>query len=335
MQKKNITNQSRRRFVSIGSALALSVAVLSGISASWSDAAWADNSTNAKEFRVGWQKGSNLAILKARGNLDQRLQEAGVNVRWVEFTAGPQMLEGLNVGSIDFACVGETPPVFAQAARADLVYVANEPPAAKAEKLLVPKGSSIHSVVELKGKRIALNRGSNVHYFLVRLLEQAGLKYSDVQVVFLPPAEARAAFENGAIDAWVIWDPFATAAVGQIDAQIVQDAEGVAYNYNFYLSTAPYAKNYPEVLKWAVEEIKISDDWVVKNFDQAAQILAPQISLSTEITETALRNYGYGVQFPIADEVLKNQQAIADSFAKLKLIPRELDVSSVIWKPEL
>lgn len=324
----------RRRFLRRSLSLALSTAFSGTAVALWSPLAAAQSQTSAaREFRVGWQKGSNLAILKARGNLDARLKAAGVETRWIEFTAGPQMLEGLNVGSIDFACVGETPPVFAQAARADLVYVANEPPAPKAEKVLVPKDSPIRSIKDLKGKRVALNRGSNVHYLIVKLLERDGLKYSDVQIVLLPPAEARAAFENGSIDAWVIWDPFAAAAVGQIDARILVDGEGVVHNYNFYLSTRPFATSHPEVLLWAIEEIKVTGDWVLKNVDQAADILAPQIGLSREITEIALRNYAYGVQVPLKAEVIRNQQAIADTFTELKLIPGKLDISSVIWKP--
>ncbi|TSH94516.1 sulfonate ABC transporter substrate-binding protein [Verticiella sediminum] len=308
-------------------------AMMLAVSAAWMGLAPPALAQGAQRtLRVGWQKGSNLAILKARGNLDERLRSEGVNVRWVEFTAGPQMLEALNVGGIDFACVGETPPVFAQAAGADLVYVANEPPAPLAEKVLVPKDSPIRSVAELKGKRVALNRGSNVHYLLVKLLEREGLGYGDVTVALLPPAEARAAFENGSIDAWVIWDPFAQAAVGQIGARVLADGDGVVKNYNFYLSTRPYAQQHADVLRWALEEVRKTGDWTTQNFDAAAQILAPQIGLSPEITRAALENYAYGVT-PIAEEVVANQQAIADTFADLKLIPRRLDVSTVIWTP--
>lgn len=295
--------------------------------------AQAQKQTQAREFRVGWQKGSNLAILKARGNLDKRLVAAGVKVTWIEFSAGPQMLEGLNVGSIDFACVGETPPVFAQAAGAALVYVASEPPAPDAEKILVPKSSPIKSVADLKGKRVVLNKGSNVHYLLLRALEQAGLSYSDVKVLYLPPPDARVAFESGDVDAWVIWDPFAQAAIGQIGARELLGGRGVAENYNFYLSTTDYVRNYPEVLKWALEEIKVTGDWVQSHFDEAAEILAPQIGLSREITRDALRHYGYGVTYPLPDKVVANQQAIADAFHGLRLIPKKLDVQSVVWKP--
>jgi sulfonate transport system substrate-binding protein len=320
--------RGRRLFIRLAVTVA---ALLPGAPLVW---AQEGGQTSAKEFRVGWQKGSNLAILKARGNLDTRLAQAGVKVTWIEFTAGPQMLEGLNVGSIDFACVGETPPVFAQAANAELVYVANEPPAPEAEKILVPKNSPINSVAQLKGKRVVLNKGSNVHYQLLRALEKEKLAYSDVNVVFLPPPDARVAFEGGDVDAWVIWDPFAQAAISQVGAKVLASgtASGVK-NYNFYLSTAKYAKSHPEVLKWAVEEIRVTGDWVVAHWDDAAAILAPQIGLSKEITKEALQHYGYGVTQSIDDEVIANQQAIADAFYGLKLIPKKLDVKSVVWKP--
>ncbi|MDR1063499.1 MAG: sulfonate ABC transporter substrate-binding protein [Azoarcus sp.] len=320
----------RRSFIGMA-AIAVSLAGSIGLGAL---SALAHAQTQAKEFRVGWQKGSNLAILKARGNLDKRLGAAGVKVTWIEFTAGPQMLEGLNVGSIDFACVGETPPVFAQAAGAALVYVANEPPAPDAEKILVPKTSLIESVAALKGKRVVLNKGSNVHYLLLRGLERAGLSYADVKVVYLPPPDARVAFESGDVDAWVIWDPFAQAAIGQIGARELLGGKGASVeNYNFYLSTSSFSKNSPEVLKWALEEIRVTGDWVRSHFDEAAEILAPQIGLSKEITGDALRHYGYGVTYPLADKVIANQQAIADAFHALKLIPKKLDVQSVVWKP--
>lgn len=288
--------------------------------------------TKATTFRVGWQKGSNIALLRARGNLDARLKKENVAVRWIEFTAGPQMLEGLNVGSIDFACVGETPPIFAQAAGADLVYVASEPPAPKAEKILVQKDSPIKSFKELKGKRVALNRGSNVHYLLLKVLEREGLAYSDIEVKYLPPADARAAFESGSIDAWVIWDPFAQAAIDQIGARILVAGHDDVHNYNFYLSTASYARSHPEVIKWAIEEVDVTDKWTVANFDEAAKILSPQIGLSVETTRAALNNYAYGVAY-ITDEVEQNQQNIADAFTAQKLIPRALEIKNVIWRP--
>ena len=157
-----------------------------------------------RELRIGIQKYGSLVLLKERGLLEQRLGPKGWKITWTEFPGGPQLLEALNVGAIDLGTTGEAPPIFAQAAGAPLLYVGYEPPAPAGEAILVPSGSPIADVADLKGKNVALNKGSNVHYLLVKALEKAGLKYEDVQTVFLNPSDARAAFERGSVDAWVI-----------------------------------------------------------------------------------------------------------------------------------
>ncbi|KWR75623.1 MULTISPECIES: sulfonate ABC transporter substrate-binding protein [Pseudomonas] len=283
-------------------------------------------------LRIGYQKYGTLVLLKARGTLEKRLAEQGIKVQWTEFPGGPQLLEGLNVGSIDFGVTGETPPVFAQAAGADLVYVANEPPAPTSEAILLPKDSPIKSVAELKGRKVALNKGSNVHYLLVRALEENGLKYSDIQPVYLPPADARAAFERGAVDAWVIWDPYQAAAEKQLHARTLVDARGLADNHQFYLATRTYAKEHPQVLTTLVEEVRSVGEWSQKNPEQVTEQVAPLLGLPADITLTAVKRQGYGAQF-ITPEVVAKQQKIADAFTQLKLIPKALSIKDVVWTP--
>ena len=286
----------------------------------------------AETLRIGYQKYGTLVLLKAKGTLEKRLAEQGVEVKWTEFPGGPQLLEGLNVGSVDFGVTGETPPVFAQAAGADLLYVAHEPPAPSGEAILVPKGSPIKSVAELKGKKVVLNKGSNVHYLLVRALEDAGLKYSDITPVYLPPADARAAFERGSVDAWVIWDPFQSAAEKQLQARSLRDGTGLVDNHQFYLATRSYAEQHPQVIGTLVEEIRGVGEWVKGNLDEATRQVAPLIGLSPEITRQAVERQGYGAQF-ITPEVVEAQQKIADTFTELKLIPKQLTIKDVIWNP--
>ncbi|MBG0842585.1 sulfonate ABC transporter substrate-binding protein [Ectopseudomonas toyotomiensis] len=286
----------------------------------------------AETLRIGYQKYGTLVLLKAKGTLEKRLAEQGVEVKWTEFPGGPQLLEGLNVGSVDFGVTGETPPVFAQAAGADLLYVAHEPPAPSGEAILVPKDSPIKSVAELKGKKVVLNKGSNVHYLLVRALEDAGLKYSDITPVYLPPADARAAFERGSVDAWVIWDPFQSAAEKQLQARTLRDGTGLVDNHQFYLATRTYAEQHPQVIGALVEEIRGVGEWVKGNLDEATSQVAPLIGLSPEITRQAVERQGYGAQF-ISPEVVAAQQKIADTFTELKLIPKQLTIKDVIWTP--
>jgi sulfonate transport system substrate-binding protein len=284
----------------------------------------------AETLRIGYQKYGTLVLLKAKGSLEKRLAEQGIEVQWTEFPGGPQLLEGLNVGSIDFGTTGEAPPIFAQAAGADLLYVAHEPPAPTSEAILVPKDSSLKSVSELKGKKIALNKGSNVHYLLVRALEDAGLKYSDIQPVYLPPADARAAFERGSVDAWVIWDPFQAAAEHQLQARTLRNGEGLVANHQFYLAARPYAEKHPEVVSVLVEEIRGIGEWTRANSAEATAQVAPLLGLSPEITRTAVERQAYGAQF-ISPDVVEAQQQIADTFSDLKLIPKRLSIKDVIW----
>ena len=187
-------------------------------------------------LNIGFQKYGILPIVKERGTLETALKAQNVQVKWVEFPAGPQLLEGLNVGSVVFGEAGEAPPIFAQAANSNLVYIANQPAAPKAEALIVQKDSKIQSIQDLKGKRIALNKGSNVHYLLLKVLEANNLKLSDIEAVYLPPSDARAAFDRGAVDAWVIWDPFFAAAEHQISARVIATGENLVSNHQFYLA---------------------------------------------------------------------------------------------------
>ena len=286
----------------------------------------------ADALRIGYQKYGTLVLLKARGTLEKRLAEQGVDVQWTEFPGGPQLLEGLNVGSIDFGVTGETPPVFAQAAGADLLYVAYEPPAPTSEAILVPKDSPIKSVKDLKGKKVVLNKGSNVHYLSVRALEDAGLKYSDIQTIFLPPADARAAFERGSADAWVIWDPYQAAAEQQLQARTLRDASGIADNHQFYLATKPYAEQHPKVIEALIEEVRDVGEWAKANPEEVTRQVAPILGLPVDITRTAVQRQGYGAQF-LTPDVVSAQQKIADSFYQLKLIPKPLVVKDVIWTP--
>jgi sulfonate transport system substrate-binding protein len=288
---------------------------------------------DSKLLRIGYQKYGTLIILKARGSLEKRLAPLGLEVKWTEFPAGPQLLEGLNVGSIDFGTTGEAPPIFAQAAGANLVYVGNEPPAPRGEAIIVAKNSPLKSVAALKGKKVALNKGSNVHYLLVKALEKAGLQYKDIETVFLPPSDARAAFERGAVDAWVIWDPFLAAAEKQLDARVLADGTGLVANHQFYLASRNYAETRPEVVSLLLEELAKIDEWGKSNPKEVAAFLAPLIGIEIPVIEIAAQRFSYGVA-PISDAVVTEQQKIADTFSQLKLIPKPLSIKEAVWTPK-
>jgi sulfonate transport system substrate-binding protein len=305
-------------------ALALTVAAILAMSL--------PSAAQEKTLRIGYQKYGTLILQKSRGTLEEKLKPLGFKVMWTEFPAGPQLLEALNVGAIDFGHAGEAPPIFAQAAGAPLVYVAHEPPAPLGEAILVPKDSPIKSVADLKGKKIALNKGSNVHYLLVKALEKAGVAYSDVQPQFLTPADARAAFERGSVDAWVIWDPFQAAAEAATGARTLADGTGLVSNYQFYFGARKLVSEHPKILEALLADINDVDIWAKGNIRGVAKQLSPAVGIPAEVLEVALGRQSYGVK-PLDDQVVADQQKVADTFHKLGLIPKAINVSEAVWRP--
>lgn len=286
-----------------------------------------------EQINIGYQKANIFALLKYRGMLEETLKKEGIAVRWVEFPAGPQMLEGLNVGSIDLAATGDAPPAFAQAAKADLVYLGHSPANPKTEAIVVPAASAIHSVKDLKGKRVALNKGSDVNYLLIAALEEAGLTYKDITPVYLPPADARAAFQKGAVDAWVIWDPYLAEVEASTGARQVRNAEGLVPHYTFYLASRKFADGEPETAKKVLDELGTLSNWANEHQDEAAAILAHSTGLNKSVWRTTLTRLPYGAE-RMSDSVFAQQQTLADAFTRVKLLPVKVDVRSATWSAD-
>ena len=291
-----------------------------------------ENRQTERTVRVGYQKYGTLVLLKGRGTLEPRLKALGYRVQWSEFPSGPPLMEALNAGAVDFGSAGETPPIFAQAASDALIYVAHEPAAPRGEAILVPKAGPIQSVADLRGKKVAFNKGSNVHYLLVRAIEAAGLSLADITPLYLAPADARAAFERGAVDAWVIWDPYFAAAEAGGNARVLADGTGLVPNHQFYLSSKSFAAGNGAVVDAIVEAIAELDAWAKANTDAVAKELAPSVGIPAPILSVALQRQTYGIR-PLDEAVTREQQRIADTFHGLKLVPKPVDIAGAVRKP--
>ncbi len=281
-------------------------------------------------IRIGYQKYGALVLLKARGTLETALRPLGTTVTWSEFPSGPPLLEALNAGAIDFGTAGEAPPIFAQGASPELRYVATEPPAPRGEAILVPKDSPARSVADLRGKTIALNKGSNVHFLLVRALEQAGLPYDAVKLAFLAPADANAAFVRGAVDAWAIWDPYLAAAERATGARVLADGQGIAPNREFYLSRRAFTEASPEIVSAVIAAIGSIDAWAAGHADTVAAELAPAIGVPAPVLQVALERQSYGAA-PLDATAIADQQKVADAFHGLGLLPKPIRVADAVW----
>jgi sulfonate transport system substrate-binding protein len=317
-------DQTMRWFKKIVAVAVLSMATaLAGVGASYGQ---------DKTVRIGYQKYGKLVLLKSRGTLEEKLKPLGYKVVWTEFPSGPPLLEALNVGAIDFGVAGETPPIFAQAAGAPLVYLAYDPPAPQGEAILIPKDSPLKSVADLKGKKVVLNKGSNVHYLLVKALEKAGVKYTDIQPVYLAPSDARAAFSSGSVDAWVIWDPYEAAAEASTGARVLADGSGVVANYQFYFTSKSFLAHDAKAVDVVLEALNEADDWAKNNIEAVAAQLSPSVGLPASVLAVSLKREAYGI-LPISDAVIASQQRIADTFFGLGLLPKAITVSDLQRKP--
>jgi len=304
------------------------LSVLAVTAAAWSVGARAQA---AQELRIGFQKGSfNLVQLKSLALLEARLP--GTRVSWVEFPAGPQLLEALAVGSVDFGGVGDSPPVFAQAAGKDLYYVGAEPAKPDSSAILVKPDAPLKSLADLKGRRVALQKGSSSHFLTVQALKKGGLSWSDVQAVYLPPADARAAFERGAVDAWAIWDPYYAAAEVAGGVRVLATSRGLTNNNTFYLASRALTLREP-VLRTLFAVLTEADAHVQAHRKEAAQRYAEFAGLGLATVHRVLERRPPSPVGPLTAALVAEQQQVADAFAQLQLIPKPIRVADIVWRP--
>lgn len=283
-----------------------------------------------RELRIGYQRFGNLGVLKARQLLEQSFADLGVNVLWSEYPAGPQLLQALGNDEIDFGTTGEAPPIFAQAKDNALLYVAWEPPAPRSVAMVVPHDSDIRSPEQLKGKRIALNKGSNVHWLLVQILEEAGLGLDDVKVVYAPPKYPLTASDYLAADAWMMWDPVLSAAERSGTLRVLATGEGRVNNHQFYITRRQYAQHNEEVITGIVAALVKTGKFIDRNRHEAAQLLASELGLDTGSLACALARRSHQTR-EMDMQAVRAQQTIADRFYALGLLNRPVVVREALW----
>lgn len=284
-----------------------------------------------KTLNIGYQKAAlKFIVAKQNKTFEQAFPET--KIEWKEFPAGPQTLEALNVGAIDVGYTGDTPVIFALSAAKPIEYLAYEINSKNAHSLLTPKDSSLNTIDDLKGKRIAVTQGSSAHYFLSQILEKAHLSWQDIQPIWLTPADARAAIDKKSVDAWAIWDPYASAASIKGDTRVLIDAKELPPAYSFYSSSPDFLKKHPAEAKKFIETLNKTDEWINAHPDEAAKILAQSTSLDTNITQLVIekRRNPATVQL-LNDETVQAQQKVADLFYSLKLIPNAVNLKDHVW----
>jgi len=279
--------------------------------------------------RIGFQRAGLFPAVKQRHTVEDALKPRGIEVKWVEFSFGPPLLEALNTGSIDFGYTGDAPPIFAQAARANLLYVAALPSAGNNEAIVVPESSPIRTLADLRGKKVGFAKGSSAHNTTVAALEKAGLSYADITPVYLAPADGATAFAGGSLDAWTIWDPYlALTEKGKI--RILAFAKDVHESTAFFLANKDFTGQHPDIVALLNQTFAQESKWADQHRPEIVTTLHEATSVETEALTRAVERSQFLVT-PVTDQIVASQQATADRFFKLGLIPRAINVREIVW----
>lgn len=293
-----------------------------------------DVAPEIKTLQIGFQK-SSLGLLVTREQKFLEQEFPNTKIEWREFPAGPQMLEALAVGAVDFGVVGNIPPIFAQAANKDLGYAAYEVYPSSSLGLVLPNDSKIKDLSELKGKRIALQKGSSAHEFVTKVLQKAGLTWQDIQPIWLPPADARAAFDKGSVDAWAVWDPYLSAVELTSKVKVLIDGSAFPKTYSYFISNPKFTTAHPEATKKVIQSLNNADTWILNNQTLAVDLFAKNTGLSQEIAQHSFdRRSKPSPIRTLNAEIIESQQKIADLFFAEKLIPKQIKTQDAVLNSE-
>jgi NitT/TauT family transport system substrate-binding protein/sulfonate transport system substrate-binding protein len=220
--------------------------------------------------------------------------------------------------------------VFGQAAGVPLRYLAAEPPYPRGIAVLAAKDSPLTAIGDLKGRKVAIGRGWNVQYMLVRALEEAGLTYEDIEPVYVTNAgDARAAFQSGRVDAVGLWDPFLAGAELTDSPKVLRDGAGLSNNRTFYFATPTYLAAEPEVVRIVFAQLRLMEAWAQEHPDEVAELLAPQLGVPVPVLRLATGRRQYGVT-PVDEGIIAEQQRMAEVFLALQLIPRPIRIADAV-----
>ena len=283
----------------------------------------------AGEVKIGFQKGSaTLLVLKSSGELEKTLGDLGHSVTGTDFPASLPLVEAMNSGSIDIGNTGAAPVIFSQAAGTDLIYAVSSASSPLSQGIIVPADSPIQSIEDLKGKKVALAKGSISVALTVAALESAGLKWEDVEPAFLLPADAKAAFNGGSVDAWTIWDPYYALEEGESGARTIATNGSVGFpNRGFYLADRGFATENAEALAAIIASLREAETWVDEHTDEVVETLSSETGLDVDVLRVVEERRVHGLE-PVTTEVVEGQQQLADLFFSLGLIPTEVDVAA-------
>lgn len=280
---------------------------------------------------IGYQKADPVDIARQHGELIKKMKAKGYQVVFKEFSDGAALMTALKSGAIDYARVGDTPPVTAKAAGTDIALIAAGATKEYGSGILVGKNSQITNLKQLKGKTIAYQKGTAAQYLIIQALKKAGLSINDVKLVNMDQSSASVAFAKGSVDAWVTWDPYtATAQVNQ-GAKLLTNGTGLAKNRDFLISTQNYAKTHTALSKLLTTYINDDMTWANNHHTQLIAMLSKTLKLSDAVIQKMVERRTYAMALVKADSsIVDEENQIANTFYQEGVVTEKVDMKTTL-----
>ncbi|MGG3279412.1 aliphatic sulfonate ABC transporter substrate-binding protein [Paenibacillus solani] len=280
--------------------------------------------------RLGVQ-GSGGLFGKAREEkwFEEEFGKLGVKVEWAEFQSGPPMTEAMASNRLDFAGLGNMPIIAAQAADIKFKVISQSLHGQKNVAIIVPPDSTAQTLSDLKGKKVAVTKGSNAFNFLYRGLVDQGIKVSDIEIIQLQPDEAQPAFDSGSIDAWAIWDPYITLNTLPGKGKVLVDGEQLGVlSPSFQIVRKEFAEQYPDLVTLYLKVLNRTLAWEKDNEAEALKRYADERGIPQEVIQATF-NRSRSINIPVSDEIIAEQQKTADFQFEQKTIRKKIKVQEV------
>jgi sulfonate transport system substrate-binding protein len=300
----------------------------SNTSSSTASASSASVNLSGVTLHVGDQAGSGAQALLTAAGLINKLS---FKVTWSDFTSGPPMLQAMGAGAVDIGSVGNAPPVFAAAGGDKLAIVGALQANPLGSALLVPNSSPIHSMSQLKGKRIAVAQGSSADYHLLTVLQKAGIGVHQVTLDYLQPAEGLAALSSAHVDAWDIWSPFIEQAESQEHARILVNGVGYGSPYSFAVASRAALANPGQAaaIRDYLKLLAQAHAWADAHLPTWASVWAKATGLPDSVMLQAAKDDA-ATAVPITPAVVSSEQQVSNAFTSAGLIPGHVDFSNFV-----
>ncbi|MCM3214618.1 aliphatic sulfonate ABC transporter substrate-binding protein [Niallia taxi] len=271
-----------------------------------------------------------ILLAKEKGWFEEEFEKAGAKVKWVEFQSGPSYFESIASNRLDFGRVGNIPVLAGQGGGIKFEEIATASTGELGDAIIVPKNSSIKTAQDLKGKKIAVAKGSSAYGLLYRLLEKEGIKPAELEIIQLQPDEAQPAFETGSVDAWAIWEPYQSVQVVKNEAKVIATGKDIgSYSPGFQIVRTEFAKEHPELVELYLKVTEKATRWQNEHNDEAIKIYADLKNTDEEIISRVLEN-SVPENTPISDDIIKEQQATADLLLEQGGLTKKLEVADVV-----